>query len=103
MKNINYKYNPDTLDYEEIRLTLWGKIKTLSYYLIASIVFSIIILSVSFYNIRNYITKEAAKENLSLRQEISVFNKDLNLILDVLNDVQDRDDNIYRAIFETDP
>ena len=45
MKNINYKYNPDTLDYEEIRLTLWGKIKTLSYYLIASIVFSIIILS----------------------------------------------------------
>mgnify|MGYP001197367057 FL=1 len=103
MKNINYKYNPDTLDYEEIKLTLWGKIKTLSYYLIASIVFSIIILSVSFYNIRNYITKEAAKENLSLRQEISVFNKDLNLILDVLNDVQDRDDNIYRAIFETDP
>ena len=103
MKNINYKYNPDTLDYEEIRLTLWGKIKTLSYYLIASIVFSIIILSVSFYNIRNYIIKEAAKENLSLRQEISVFNKDLNLILDVLNDVQDRDDNIYRAIFETDP
>ncbi len=103
MKNINYKYNPETLDYEEVKLTFWGKIKNLSYYLIASIVFSIIILSVSFYNISNYINKEAAKENQSLRQEISVFNKDLNLILDVLNDVQDRDDNIYRAIFETDP
>ena len=103
MKNINYKYNPETLDYEEIKLTSWGKIKNLSYYLIASIVFSIIILSVSFYNISNYISKEAAKENQSLRQEISVFNKDLNLILDVLNDVQDRDDNIYRAIFETNP
>ena len=103
MKNINYKYNPETLDYEEIKLTSWGKIKNLSYYLVASIVFSIIIVSVSFYNISNYINKEAAKENQSLRQEISVFNKDLNLILDVLNDVQDRDDNIYRAIFETDP
>jgi len=103
LKNINYKYNPETLDYEEIKLTSWGKIKNLSYYLIASIVFSIIIVSVSFYNISNYINKEAAKENQSLRQEISVFNKDLNLILDVLNDVQDRDDNIYRAIFETDP
>jgi len=86
-----------------IKLSLWGKIKSLTYYLIAAVVFSFLILSISFYNISNYINKEAAKENQSLRQEISVFNKDLNLILDVLNDVQDRDDNIYRAIFEADP
>ena len=103
MKNTNYKYNPETLDYEEIKLSVWGKIKSLSYYLVAAVVFSFVILSISFYNISNYINKEAAKENQSLRQEISVFNKDLNLILDVLNDVQDRDDNIYRAIFEADP
>ena len=103
MKNANYKYNPETLEYEMIKLSLWGKIKSLSYYLIAAVVFSFLILSISFYNISNYINKEAAKENQSLRQEISVFNKDLNLILDVLNDVQDRDDNIYRAIFEADP
>ena len=103
MKNINYKYNPDTLEYEEVKLTMWDRIKTLSYYLIASVVFSFLIISVAFYNIRNYIQKEAAKENQSLRQEISSFNKDLNLILEVLGDIQLRDDNIYRAIFETDP
>ena len=103
MKNINYKYNPDTLEYEEVKLTMWDRIKKLSYYLIASVVFSFLIISVAFYNIRNYIQKEAAKENQSLRQEISSFNKDLNLILEVLGDIQLRDDNIYRAIFETDP
>ena len=103
MKNINYKYNPDTLEYEEVKLTLWDRTKKLSYYLIASVVFSFLILSIAFYNIRNYILKEAAKENQSLRQEISSFNKDLSLILEVLGDIQLRDDNIYRAIFETDP
>ena len=103
MKNINYKYNPDTLEYEEVKLTLWDRTKQLSYYLIASVVFSFLILSIAFYNIRNYIQKEAAKENQSLRQEISSFNKDLSLILEVLGDIQLRDDNIYRAIFETDP
>ena len=103
MKNINYKYNPDTLEYEEVKLTLWERTKKLSYYLIASVVFSFLILSIAFYNIRNYIQKEAAKENQSLRQEISSFNKDLSLILEVLGDIQLRDDNIYRAIFETDP
>ena len=103
MKNTNYKYNPNTLNYEEINLTLWDKFKRLSYYLIASVVVSVLILSFSFYNIKSFIQKEAAKENQSLRQEISVFNKDLNLILDVLNDIQNKDDNIYRAIFEADP
>ena len=103
MKNTNYKYNPNTLNYEEINLTLWDKFKRLSYYLIASVVVSVLILSFSFYNIKSFIQKEAAKENQSLRQEISVFNKDLNLILEVLNDIQNRDDNIYRAIFEADP
>ena len=103
MKNKNYKYNPETLDYEEVKLSVWDKLKKLSYYLIASIVFSFLILSIAFYNIRSYIKEEAAKENQSLRQEITSFNKDLNLILEVLGDIQLRDDNIYRAIFETDP
>ena len=103
MKNKNYKYNPETLDYEEVNLSVWDKFKKLSYYLIASIVFSFLILSIAFYNIRSFIQEEAAKENQSLRQEITSFNKDLNLILEVLGDIQLRDDNIYRAIFETDP
>ena len=103
MKNINYKYNPNTLDYEEVKLSFWDKIKKLSYYLIASVVLSVLIISFSFYNTKSYIQKEAAKENQSLRQQISVLNKDLNLVLDVLNDIQNKDDNIYRAIFEADP
>ena len=103
MKNTNYKYNPNTLNYEKINLTVWDKFKRLSYYLIAAVVISVLILSFSFYNIKSFIQKEAAKENQSLRQEISVFNKDLNLILEVLNDIQNKDDNIYRAIFEADP
>ena len=101
MKNTNYKYNPNTLNYERINLTLWDKFKRLSYYLIASVVVSVLILSFSFYNIKSFIQKEAAKENQSLRQEISVFNKDLNLILEVLNDIQNKDDNIYKHMMNT--
>ena len=64
---------------------------------------SVVIISFSFYNTKSYIQNEAAKENQSLRQQISVLNKDLNLILDVLNEIQNKDDNIYRSIFEADP
>ena len=81
MNNINYKYNPETLEYEEVKLTLWDRTKKLSYYLVASVVFSFLILTVAFYNIRNYIQKEAAKENQSLRQEISSFNKNSHILV----------------------
>ena len=103
MKNINYKYNPDTLEYVEVKLSFWGRLKKISYYLIAAIVFSFSILSVSFYNIRKHINKEASKESQNIRQEITAFNSDLTNILNVLNDIQQRDDNIYRSIFETKP
>ena len=95
MKNINYKYNPETLEYIEVKTSLWAKIKKISYYLIASIVFSFIILAVSFYYLRNYIKKESYNESQNIRQEINAFNADLNNILEVLNDIQERDDNIY--------
>ena len=41
--------------------------------------------------------RKPPNKNQSLRQNISVLNKDLNLILDVLNEIQNKDDNIYRA------
>ena len=85
MKNTNYKYNPNTLNYEKVNLTLWDKFKRLSYYLIASVVVSVLIILFSFYNIKSFIQKEAAKENQSLRQEISVFNKDGKPELAILN------------------
>ena len=103
MKNINYKYNPETLEYFEVKTSIWGKIKKISYYLIASIVFSCMILAISFYNLRSYLKKESYNESQNIRQEISKFNTDLNNILEVLNDIQQRDDNIYRSIFEAKP
>ena len=65
LKNINYKYNPNTLDYEEVKLSFWEN--KLSYYLIA-VVLSVLIISFSFYNTKSYIQKKP-KENQSLRQK----------------------------------
>ena len=84
MKNINYKYNPETLEYEEVRLTLWDRTKKLSYYLVASIVFSFLILTVAFYKIRNYIQKlrnnldDQVQKNLQLNEKITTSNNEVN-------------------------
>lgn len=102
-KKRKIKYNPDTLNYEEVSSTLWDTIKKTSYYLIASLVFSAIILTISFSQIKQYIHNEATKDNKNIKHKIEVFNTNLDEILFVLADIQNRDDNIYRSIFESSP
>ena len=98
-----YKYNPDSLNYEEVELTFIDKLKKISYYFVAAIVFSVILLALSYNQVKHYIEKDILKENQLVHSEIKKFNTDLNEIFIVLEDIQNRDDKIYRSIFNTDP
>ena len=64
MTKKKYKYNPDSLNYEEVQITLIGKLKKISYYFIAAIVFSVLILALSYNQIKSYIQDDI--RNLSL-------------------------------------
>lgn len=103
MLRIKYKYNPKSLSYEKARITPGGMILRLFGYLIAGCFFSflVIILAYNFF--------ESPKERAQ-RREIEQFKLQYQLLDDrldqvsaVLGDMQDRDDNIYRVIFESEP
>ena len=48
-------------------------------------------------------TKALKRENQRLLTQYELLNKDLQKIENVLSELQTRDDNIYRVIFETEP
>tara|TARA_B100000401_G_C52769512_1_gene702485 strand:- start:407 stop:1375 length:969 start_codon:yes stop_codon:yes gene_type:complete len=98
-----YKYNPESLRYEEVEQTFIGRLKKISYYFVSSIVFCAIVLAISFNGINEYIKTEAEKDNAKVRAELDKFYADLEDIIAVLDNIQDRDDNIYRSIFEVKP
>jgi len=98
-----YKYNPESLKYEEVELTLIGRLKKISYYFVSSIVFCALVLAISFNGINDYIRKESTKDNANVRAELNKFYTDLEEIIIVLENIEDRDDNIYRSIFEVKP
>ncbi|MBG15743.1 MAG: peptidase M23 [Crocinitomicaceae bacterium] len=103
MGKTKYKYNPESLRYEEVEQTFIGRLKKISYYFVSSIVFCAIVLAVSFNGINEYIKTEAEKDNAKVRAELDKFYADLEDIIAVLDNIQDRDDNIYRSIFEVKP
>ena len=103
MGKVNYKFNTKTLSVEKINETIWDKIKKILRITLAGLIFSVIVLIIG------YTFFDSPKEQM-LRREISQFEFQHEIIQDrlkqltsVLEDIQYRDDHIYRVIFEADP
>jgi len=103
MQRFKYKYNPKTVKYEKVKLTWKDKFLRFFTYFMATIVIAIA------YNLAFGIffdtpkEKGLKRENKQLRLQYQILNKRFDLVEKTLNDLQQRDNNIYRVIFETDP
>ncbi len=98
-----YRFNPDTLNYERIGISIKEKSAKLIAYFSSSLVFSLVLVFVIVYFYETPRTKALMRENQELISQYELMLKDLEKVENVLKDLQQRDDNIYRVIFETDP
>jgi len=103
MAKTKYYFNDKSLSYEEAKPTSLQRIFRTMLFLITAMAFSfgIIILSYTFF--------ESPKERI-LKSEISqyelqyqIMNDRLNQLQGLVDEMADRDDNIYRIIFEAEP
>ena len=103
MARKKYKFNPDTLNYESIGLTWKEKFFKVATYLSSSLAIALVFV-VIFLNIyETPKTKRLRRENQQLLTQYELMSKDLDKVDQVLNDLEQRDDNIYRVIFEAEP
>ncbi len=102
-KKTFYYFNPNTLSFEKEKLTLKDIIKRLLWFFATALSFSVIVLWISFYLIDSPKEKMLQRENNELKAELKKINKKMDVFEFVMNDLQERDDNVYRSIFETDP
>ncbi len=98
-----YRFNPDTLNYERIGISIKEKTAKIIAYFSSSLVFSLVLVFVIVYFYETPRTKALMRENQELLSQYELMLKDLEKVENVLKDLQQRDDNIYRVIFETDP
>lgn len=98
-----YRFNPDTLNYERIGFSIREKTTKILAYFSSSLAFSLLLVVVVIYFYETPRTKALMRENQELLSQYELLLKDLEKVENVLTDLQQRDDNIYRVIFETDP
>jgi len=103
MGKTNYRFNPDTLSFDKIERNIKTLIKKVLGYLSTGVVSGVIFFFVFLQFFDSPETKRLKRENQQLLSQYALMNKDFDKISKVLEDIQNRDDNIYRVIFEAEP
>ena len=103
MAKVKYYYDTKTLSYKRIELSRVNKIKNLFYFLIGSAFTGLVMVIIFFQFFDSPKEKILNREIKQLSTQYEVMQDKLNQVEVVLDDIQQRDDNIYRVIFEADP
>ena len=99
-----YEFNTETLSYDKIELTVKEKIKKISLYTLSLLAFVALLsygIFVYFYDTASY--RSMKRENEKLREHYKVLNKRVDKMASALENMENRDDNIYRVILQKEP
>lgn len=103
MRKVYYIYNPKTRTYDRIyptrRQRVLGIMRRLSY----ALGFLILLIGGLYWFLGTPSENALRIENSELEAQYDVLSRQLDEALGVLEDLQQRDDNLYRVILQTDP
>ena len=104
MAKHKYKFNPESLSYDKIHFSFKKKILRVLPHLSVSFLLA----AIFYFFVFNYLfdspkERKLKSENANLLLQYEILNKKIDQVSEVLQDIQYRDDNLYRVIFEAEP
>src|SRR5215831_14062691 len=104
-KKVKYYFDPESLAYRIIKPKRSKKLGYIGLFLLASALFGflcfVILLNTSYLETPRDLMYKREIESTNLRY--AILNKKMDQIDEVLEDLEERDNNIYRAYFNTAP
>lgn len=103
MRKVYYIYNPQTQTYDRIYPTVRQRVVSSLRRLFIDIGVVAVCFIVLLLIFGSPSEKELRKENSRLEAQYNVLSRRMDEAMGVLQDIQQRDDNLYRVIFQADP
>lgn len=103
MAKIRYQFNTKSLKIEKVQVTMKERLKRLAGSMAFGLVFGVVVVVLAYKFISSPREKVLLNELEQYKFQYKIMNDRLDKVQKVLADVQDRDDNIYRVIFEAEP
>lgn len=103
MPKARYRFNPETLQYDRIELSFQKKVLRFLSYFAASILLGAIYMLLFTFLFDSPKERKLKREVSELRSQYELMNKQMDQVVSVLEDLEYRDDNLYRTVFEAEP
>ncbi len=103
MARVKYKFNPDSLSFDKVRIGFRAVLLRSLAYFIGSVFIAVI------YGLLYAMFFDSPKEKALLREidqltiQYEMMNKDMENVEKVISHLEQTDDNLYRTIFEAEP
>jgi hypothetical protein len=98
-----FKYNPDTLKFEDVGRSISRTIRRMFSFLLYSFVIAVIYYAVFSLFFDTYSEYSIKRENKILTEHLAEINDEYKKLHEVIMNISRRDTNIYSVIFETKP
>lgn len=102
MAKVKFKYNPDTLSYDKIEKGIKFYLSRILFYFFFGGVLGLVYFFAYSYLLDSPKELRLIRENARLTTQFEIMSQRLDQTVKVLDDIQRRDENIYRVIFQAD-
>jgi murein DD-endopeptidase MepM/ murein hydrolase activator NlpD len=103
MKKVKYFYNTNTLRYEKLETPLHTKLLRVIGFLAASAVTALIIVSIAFNFLDSPKERVLRTKYETAKQDIDLLSVEVKKIEQQMSELEGRDKELYRSIFEANP
>lgn len=103
MSKVKYKFNKKSLTFERAHVTFRKKLLYFFSHLSTGVVFAAVGLILAYNFIDTPKMRSQKRELEEMKLQYQLLNGQLERVNKLIGDLQDRDDNIYRVIFEAEP
>jgi murein DD-endopeptidase MepM/ murein hydrolase activator NlpD len=103
MKKIKYFYNTNTLRYEKLVTPLRVKLLRVFGFIAATLVTAGLIIAIAYRYFPSGNEKRLRQENDELKDNYNVLGEQIQQLNQKLSDIEKRDNDVYRVIFESTP
>ncbi|HNW76716.1 MAG TPA: M23 family metallopeptidase [Bacteroidales bacterium] len=103
MSKVKYRFNKKSLTFDRVHTTFRKRLLSFFTHLSTGVVFSAVVLVIAYNLVDSPKEKAQKREIEQLVLQYRILNDQLDRVSVIMKDLQDRDDNIYRVIFEAEP
>ena len=103
MSKIKYKFNTKSLTFEKDIVPLGKKVGRVLSYVATGLVFATVTILIAYKYLDSPKEKQLQREISELTLQYDLLNNRMEEVGQVLSDIEERDNNVYRTIFEADP